>query len=170
MKRVILGLDSAGQNVILHDGPVHEVSMGGDADLVASSEEAGEKMSLAWAAAEPIHSTEDLAATVDPFNLRLKPGETRFMRVEIAPGGSTGWHGTPYITDYLVAVAGELTMVAEDGASTVVRAGDMLVQLGGLHRWSNEGTETFVMAGVVVGVESDVDVPNGVVFGPEEVG
>jgi quercetin dioxygenase-like cupin family protein len=170
MKRVILGPDADGKNVILHDGAPYEVSLGSDADPADASDEASEKISYAWAAPEPVHSTEDLAAGIDPFNFRLQPGETRFMRVEIAPGGSTGMHQTPYITDYLVALAGQLTMYAEDGSSTVIGPGDMLVQLGGMHRWSNHGTETFVMAGVVVGVRNDVDTPGGVVFGTDEEG
>jgi quercetin dioxygenase-like cupin family protein len=169
MKRVILGPDGDGKNVILHEGAPHEVSIGGDPEVADAADEAGEKMSYAWAAAEPLTSTEDLVAGIDPINFRLRPGETRFMRVEIAPGGSTGMHQTPYITDYLVALAGELTMYVEDGSSTVIGPGDMLVQLGGMHRWSNEGPETFVMAGVVVGVRNDdVDVPGGVVFGTDE--
>lgn len=154
MKRVICGPGSDGLNAILYEGPVHEVS-NGDGDG---------KMSYAWAAPEPAPSTQDLAGSVDPLNFRLQPGETRFMRVEIAPGGSSGMHRTPYIVDHMVALSGELTMLLEDGSSTVISAGDMLVQLGGMHRWRNDGTERFVMAGVVVGVKSDIDVPSGIEF------
>jgi hypothetical protein len=41
-------------------------------------------------------------------------------------------------------------------------AGDMLVQLAGWHSWRNEGAEPFVMAGVIIGIETDEDVPFGV--------
>jgi mannose-6-phosphate isomerase-like protein (cupin superfamily) len=70
-------------------------------------------------------------------------------------------HRTPHINDYLVAVSGELTMYTEDGTSVAFAAGDMLVQLAGWHYWRNEGTEPFVMAGVVLGIETGEDVASG---------
>jgi mannose-6-phosphate isomerase-like protein (cupin superfamily) len=152
VKRLICGPGNDGRNSILYEGSAH-TAVG--------------TVSLAWAASEPLGSTEDLAATVDPSNLYLHAGETRFMRVEIAPGRSVRMHRTPHITEYMVVLSGELTMVLEDGSSAVIAVGDMLVQLGGMHKWCNEGTEPFVMAGVVIGVMSDVDVPNGIVFQAE---
>ena len=101
-------------------------------------------------------------STVPDFDLHLAPGETRFLRIEIAPGAESPLHRTPHITDYLVALFGTLTMILEDGTAVPFETGDMLVQLAGWHRWKNEGTEPFVMAGVVVGVETDEDVPYGV--------
>ena len=168
MKRVICGPGPDGRNVVLHEGPPRAVGPDAGSDLAEASEQAGESMFYAWAAPGPVASTDDFAAEMDPFNFRLGPGETRFMRVEVAPGGSSPMHRTPYITDYLVALSGELTMELEDGSTTKFGAGDMLVQLGGMHAWRNEGSEPFVMAGVVVGVESELDVPNGVMFAQEE--
>jgi quercetin dioxygenase-like cupin family protein len=138
--------------------------LGGEAGdpATASSQDAGEALSLAWASPELQSSTEDHAASIRGFDMRLAPGETRFLRVEIAPGGSTPMHRTPYITDYLVAVSGELVLEMEDGTTEAVRAGDMMVQLGGWHTWRNEGDVPFVMAGVVVGIRTQVDVPGGV--------
>jgi quercetin dioxygenase-like cupin family protein len=71
-------------------------------------------------------------------------------------------HRTPHINDYLIALAGELTMYLEDGSSVKFTAGDMLVQLAGWHSWKNEGAEPFVMAGVVIGIKTDENVPYGV--------
>ena len=93
--------------------------------------------------------------------VRLGPGETRFVRVEIAPGAETSMHRTPQINDYLIALSGELTMRLEDGSSCRIKEGDMFVQLAGWHSWKNEGSEPFVMAGVVVGIRTDKIVPFG---------
>lgn len=95
------------------------------------------------------------------FNLQLKPGENRFFRVELAPGAESVFHRTPYVNDYFVALAGELTMYMEDGSSCKIEPGDMFVQLAGWHSWKNEGTEPFVMAGMMLGIETDADVPFG---------
>lgn len=161
MKRVICGINDHGRNVVLYKGPLRKLGIE-DADLSASSEAAGETMHIAWAAPDTRSGTEDYANAIPDFNLALKPGETRFVHVEIAPGAKSPMHRTPQINDYLVAVAGELTMFLEDGSSIKIEAGDMLVQLAGWHSWHNEGAVPFVMAGVVIGIETDVLVPYGV--------
>jgi quercetin dioxygenase-like cupin family protein len=100
------------------------------------------------------------------FNFRLSPGEVRFLHVRIAPGTVSPMHRTPFTNEYLVAVSGELTMIAEDGTSAKFSAGDVLVQLAGWHSWRNDGDVPFVMAGAAVGVESDSDSPSGVELRP----
>jgi quercetin dioxygenase-like cupin family protein len=161
VKRIIFGVGDSGKNTILFHG-APRVMVGGDEELQVSSEPPSEKIYMGWAASALDSSTSDYAAQIQNLNFKLNPGESRFLRVEIAPGAESPMHRTPNITDYLVAVSGELTMYAEDGMSVRFAAGDMLVQLGGWHWYKNEGAEPFVMAGVVVGVETDEDVPFGV--------
>lgn len=161
MKRVICGVDSTGQNsVILSQTLTPFGAAHGSAEAHAN-----EQLYLAWAS-KPVHSTTDLASSLSKLDLQLAPGETRFMRVEIAPGARSAYHRTPHITDYLIALEGNLTMVAEDGTSAVLEPGDMFVQLGGWHQWRNDGDVPFVMAGVVVGVATDESVPGGVQVRP----
>lgn len=161
MKRIVCGPGPDGRNVVVHQGALRSVGPD-DPELAASSEAAGERMTLAWAAPRPVSDTADVTASFTDMNLHLSPGETRFLHVEIAPGAESPLHRTPHITDYLVAVSGRLTMVLEDGSEVPFEAGDVLVQLGGWHSWRNDGPEPFVMAGVVVGVETELDVPFGV--------
>lgn len=161
MKRVICGINDEGRNVFLHESPLRTIGQGSE-ELEATSEAAGEVLYVAWAARNTERSTEDYATILPDFGLALAPGETRFVRVEIAPGAESPMHRTPQVTDYLIALSGELTMIVEDGSSTKLYPGDMLVQLQGWHRWKNEGTEPFVMAGVVVGVATDDLVPWGI--------
>lgn len=160
-KRAIFGVGEQGVNVTLYEGPVRPISIGDNA-LAARSEEAGEGIYLAWASRSVEPSTDDYAAEVADFNLQLAPGETRFVRVEIAAGAESPMHRTPQINDYLIALSGELTMRLEDGSSCRIEAGDMFVQLAGWHSWKNEGSEPFVMAGVLVGIQTDDRVPFGV--------
>jgi quercetin dioxygenase-like cupin family protein len=146
IKRAIFGVGDRGLNVTLHEGPLRPVG----------------SVYLAWASKSVEPSTDDYAARVADFNLQLAPGETRFVRVEIPPGAESRMHRTPQINDYLIALSGELTMRLEDGSSCRIEAGDMFVQLGGWHSWKNEGSEPFVMAGVVIGIRTDESVPYGV--------
>ena len=146
IKRAIFGVGDRGVNATLHEGPLRPLG----------------RVSLAWASKSVEPSTDDYAAKVADFNLQLAPGETRFVRVEIAPGAESRMHRTPHINDYLIALSGELTMRLEDGSSCRLEAGDMFVQLAGWHSWKNEGSEPFVMAGVVIGIRTDANVPSGV--------
>jgi quercetin dioxygenase-like cupin family protein len=146
IKRAIFGVGDRGLNVTLHEGPLRPLG----------------SVHIAWASKSVEPSTDDYAANLPDFNLRLAPGETRFVRVEIAPGAESSLHRTPRINDYLIALSGELTMRLEDGSSCRIEAGDMFVQLAGWHSWKNEGSEPFVMAGVVIGIRTDENVPYGV--------
>jgi quercetin dioxygenase-like cupin family protein len=161
VKRIIFGVGDSGKNTVLFQGAPRLMGVE-DEELQASSEAAGERVYLGWAASALDGSTDDYAAEIQDFHFKLSPGETRFLRVEIAPGAESPMHRTPHINDYLVAISGELTFYTEDGVSTKFAVGDMLVQLAGWHSWRNEGAEPFVMAGVIIGIETDEDVPFGV--------
>ncbi|MDB5584094.1 MAG: cupin protein [Bradyrhizobium sp.] len=160
IKRVVFGVGDRGLNMVLHEGPLRPIGVDENV-LPARNGKVGEGVYLAWAAKGAETSTED-NATVSDFNLQLAPGETRFVRVEIPPGAQSSLHRTPQINDYLIALSGELTMVLEDGSTCLLEAGDMFVQLAGWHSWRNEGSDPFVMAGVIIGVRSDNIVPFGV--------
>jgi quercetin dioxygenase-like cupin family protein len=160
-KRAIFGVGNRGLNVTLYEGPLRPLGIGDEA-LAARSTEAGEGVYLAWASRGVEPSTDDYAAEITSFNLQLAPGETRFVRVEIAPGAESQMHRTPQINDYCIALSGTLTMYLEDGSSCLIEAGDMFVQLAGWHSWKNESPAPFVMAVVVIGIRTDSIVPFGV--------
>jgi quercetin dioxygenase-like cupin family protein len=161
VKRIICGVGDSGKNTVLFQGAPRVMGVARD-ESRTSSERAAEGTYLGWAASTLDGSTNDYAAEIQDFHFKLNPGEIRFMRLEIAPGAESPMHRTPHINDYLVAVSGELTMYTEDGTSATFAAGDMLVQLAGWHSWKNEGSEPFVMAAVIIGIETDADVPLGV--------
>jgi hypothetical protein len=94
------------------------------------------------------------------------PGGTRFIRISYPPGFGASdpdadasrlsrllMHRTATV-DYGIMLAGELTLVLEDGSATVLRAGDVLVQNGVVHGWRNAGPDTAVAVFVLVGFES----------------
>jgi quercetin dioxygenase-like cupin family protein len=61
-----------------------------------------------------------------------------------------GMHTTDTI-DFEVVLSGELILELDDGAETVLRPGDTVVQNGTRHRWGNRGTEPAVVALFMVG-------------------
>ena len=59
-----------------------------------------------------------------------------------------GFHKTDTI-DYAIVLSGEIDMEI-DGATVHLRAGDVLVQRGTIHNWTNPGSEPCVVAFVLV--------------------
>ena len=94
------------------------------------------------------------------------PGGTRFVRITYPPGFGASdpeaeasrfarllMHRTATI-DYGVILAGELTLVLEDGSESTLQAGDVIVQNGVVHGWRNTAPTTAVAAFVLVGYRS----------------
>ncbi|VCU69763.1 Cupin domain protein [Pigmentiphaga humi] len=73
--------------------------------------------------------------------------------------GQTGRHPMMHRTetvDYAIVLAGEITMLLDDGEVTL-HAGDVLVQCGTNHAWSNRGKEPARIAFVLLDGEYEED-------------
>ncbi len=75
----------------------------------------------------------------------LPPGSSKFF-IESMPSTAepTGWHRTNTI-DYEYIVSGRIDLLMEDGSSVTLDAGDVNVQLGGMHQWWNHYGEPCVL-------------------------
>jgi quercetin dioxygenase-like cupin family protein len=76
------------------------------------------------------------------------PNGTVFRIGLYQPGVAPRNHRTESI-DYAVVMSGEIDMEI-DGATVHLRAGDVLVQRGTIHNWTNPGTEPCVIAFVLI--------------------
>jgi mannose-6-phosphate isomerase-like protein (cupin superfamily) len=76
------------------------------------------------------------------------PNGTVFRIGVYHPGVAPRNHRTESI-DYAIVLSGEIDMEM-DGAIVHLRAGDVLVQRGTIHNWTNPGTEPCVVAFVLV--------------------
>ena len=76
-------------------------------------------------------------------------GGTRFTMMEFRPGAhAEHLHRTDTI-DYVICIAGEITMTLDD-SKVVMKAGDVMIQSGTNHGWSNEGTVPARLAVVLI--------------------
>ena len=75
-----------------------------------------------------------------------------FRILDFRPGVEHRMHRTDSI-DYLIVMKGEIDMELDDGVEVHLKAGDVMVQRGTVHNWINRGTETCIMAVVLVGAE-----------------
>lgn len=97
----------------------------------------------------PPHGSVELPGEADYANARAEmdlmvPG---MADIEY---GEHGLHATRSV-DFQYIVSGEVEFGLEDGASTVLRAGDLIVVGGIPHSWSNRSGEPCVFFGVLAG-------------------
>ena len=76
------------------------------------------------------------------------PNGTVFRIGMYHPGVAPRNHRTES-ADYAIVMSGEIVMEI-DGATVYLRAGDVLVQRGTIHNWTNPGTEPCIIAFVLV--------------------
>jgi quercetin dioxygenase-like cupin family protein len=142
IRRIVTGHDAAGVAKVLSDGPATNVR----------TSPAGNTATLMWCTDEmpcdvAIGETiEDLGnrklGTPPPAN------GTRFTINEIPPGNVGVMHRTETV-DYVIVLSGEIEMDLDD-SSVKMKAGDVMIQRGTNHRWSNRGTVPARIAFVLI--------------------
>jgi len=81
-------------------------------------------------------------------NISLDNG-TIFRINKYEPGVAARWHQTDTM-DYAIVLSGEMWMEMEEG-EVHLKPGDTVVQNGTIHNWSNRGSETCIIAFVLIG-------------------
>ena len=72
-----------------------------------------------------------------------------FRIIEFKPGVEQRVHRTDTI-DYIVVMSGEIDMELEAGNEVHLTAGDVMVQRGTVHNWINRGSESCVVAVILI--------------------
>jgi quercetin dioxygenase-like cupin family protein len=145
IRRVITGHDHQNVAKVLTDGPATNAkypSPGTVSTMIWCTDSAPAKMPIGEA-------IEDMGArmigTAPPAN------GTRFAVIDFPPGNHPHMHRTETI-DYVIVLEGEIEMDMDD--STVkLKAGDVMVQRGTNHAWSNRSDKRARVAFVLVDAE-----------------
>jgi len=82
------------------------------------------------------------------INSGTPPGGSRLMVMDLFPGCRGGMHRTDTL-DYVIVLEGEVEMLMDD-SSVVLHAGDILVQQGTIHAWTNPTQKHARMAIVLI--------------------
>ena len=126
VRRVVTGHDERGKAVVTIDEAVSNIT----------SKRAGLEGCVIWASdrvpADNLDPT-DGASLTEGVTL---PNGVVFRVVRYAPGATGGMHRTRTL-DYGVVMSGAIVLELDDGAEVELRAGDVLVQRGTVHRWIN---------------------------------
>lgn len=173
MRRVVTGHDASGKSVIVDDGQpprTHDfASFPGFSSTVAWSTDAA--LPVSPDGADPTGALQSLLPT---------PGQTRLIILTLPPDSSMadpsfdgpgyvaeqlehspglaetfepdGMHTTPTI-DYTLVLDGVVTLELDDGVTTDLRSGDLVVQNGTRHAWRNRTDTVVTLAAILIGTD-----------------
>lgn len=172
IRRVVTGYDSTGRGRVVDDRGVEPITselmpgcaayrLWGRDERPVLPDDGAPRPATAWY--PPPDGSRFMVNTIPPGELVPPPDlDTAAATAQIErqmPGAMAamdpdvpGMHTTDSI-DYVMVVAGEITLELDDGVRTVLRVGDVVVQHGTRHAWRNHGTEPCTIVGVAVGAD-----------------
>ena len=142
VRRVVTGHDRAGRAIVLIDETVKNPREGRPGATV-----------------HPVWTTQGFPVDNDgsadegqrQTGTTLDTG-TVFRVIEFGPGVTPRNHRTDSI-DYAIVLSGEIDMELDE-TSVHLTAGDVLVQRGTIHNWVNRGTQSCVIAFILIAGKS----------------
>ena len=140
VRRVVTGHDDQGRAVVARDDTI---------EIAYRQPELGYGGVLLWTTQGfPVDNSGDVDGAQQQVGITVANG-TIFRIVEFQPGNQARMHRTDSI-DYAVVMSGEIDMELDDGVTTHLKAGDILVQRGTIHNWMNRGTEPCAIAFILI--------------------
>ena len=139
IRRVVTGHDANGKARLVID----EIS----GNVI--SRRPGQDSTVIWASDQlpaDVTALNDISQNVQKSTV---PGGSVFRICRYEPGVAPRNHRTESI-DYAVVVSGEIDMELDEGEKVHLKAGDVVVQRGTVHNWTNRGTEPCVIAFVLI--------------------
>ena len=140
-RRVVTGHDADGAALVWMDGPA------------ANHKYPDEKVSstLMWSTTgspAPFDGSDDEGARM--LGTAPPAGGSRFTMMEFQPGNA--WHGLHQTDtiDYVICVFGEIDMYLDETNFVTLKAGDVLIQRGTLHGWSNRSQSVCRLAVILL--------------------
>lgn len=171
-RRVVTGIRD-GRSIFVSDGPTPNAH--------AYDAVPGHLTSVLYAtAAKPVLPQQHAEQAPPQILITPQPGETRLMIVVFPPDSvfatvdpaaafeeqaihipgliqafepdAPGMHTTNTI-DYDIVLDGEIWLELDDGAETLLKRGDVVVQCGTRHAWRNKSGRSATMCFVLIGAE-----------------
>jgi len=176
VRRVVTGVSASGKPVIVSDGEPPRSRQYAHTPGFANS--------LVWTTAAPAVPATDptaalrhwvpgpgetiaLAVTFPPDSVFADPGfdpaaagaeqlATTPGLAELFEPDAPGMHTTPTV-DYAVVLAGEIVLDLDGGETTLLGAGDIVVQNGTRHAWRNPGSAPATVFFVLMGAGNQAE-------------
>jgi quercetin dioxygenase-like cupin family protein len=139
VRRILTGHDAQGRSLVAMDSAIESQPGKMQASVAVANLWINETLL-------PVLDGPDPAAK--PFPVLPKDGGAVFRILELAPGTAPNMHKTETI-DYIVVLAGTLSMLLEDGIEIAMKPHDVMIQRATVHGWANRGAEPARFATVV---------------------
>ena len=143
VRRVVIGHDHAKKALAIRDDIATNISTRPNA--ASTTVWCTEKVPVR----QPTEGGDDMGAY--RLNSGTPPNGTRLMVMDLFPGCHGAMHRTDTL-DYVIVLEGEVEMLMDD-SSVVLHAGDILVQQGTIHAWTNPTQQHARMAIVLIDAE-----------------
>lgn len=126
VRRVVTGHNADGKAVVIADGQLDSrPNPSGDA-----------RFTLVWTTATaPVDNNDEMDGRDREVGLSLAGGSVLRV-VDMLPGKSAPMHRTNSL-DYGIVLSGAIELLLDDGVSTTVEAGGIIIQRGTIHGWRN---------------------------------
>jgi quercetin dioxygenase-like cupin family protein len=139
IRRIVTGHDAQGRSLVSHDSVIDSHPGKMDAAIAIAD---------LWLNALP-PSLDGADPTKADFPVLPSNGGAVFRVLELQPGTAPHMHKTETI-DYIVVLAGTLSMLLDDGTELAMKPHEVMIQRATVHGWTNRGTEPCRFATVVV--------------------
>jgi quercetin dioxygenase-like cupin family protein len=139
IRRILTGHDAQGRSLIADDRLIDSHPGKMDAALAIAD---------LWLNALP-PSLDGADPTQSDFPVLPNDGGAVFRILELMPGTAPHMHKTATI-DYIIVLAGTLSMLLDDGTELAMRPHDTMIQRATVHGWANRGSEPCRFATVVI--------------------
>jgi quercetin dioxygenase-like cupin family protein len=141
IRRIVTGHDAHGKARVMSDGVMTNILV----------KRAGYESSVVWAT-ETVPCDNDGEPDGKTDAGQTLPNGAVFRVVHYEPGVAPRMHRTDSL-DFAIVISGAIDMELDDDEVVHLAAGDVVVQRGTIHNWINRGTETCVIAFVLLGAK-----------------
>jgi quercetin dioxygenase-like cupin family protein len=140
IRRILTGHDAQGRSLVADDGLIESTRGKMQSEIQIANLWIHESL-------PPLLDGPDPAQK--PFPMLPSNGGAVFRVLELAPGTVPHMHKTETI-DYVVVLAGAVTMLLDDGVELTMKPHDTMIQRATVHGWANRGSEPCRFATVVI--------------------
>ncbi|KAL8276712.1 hypothetical protein RQP46_010891 [Phenoliferia psychrophenolica] len=128
IRRIVTTLDKEGVSHVSIDGPVR---------LTVAPDKIAAEFGIAWQTQTALADTQVEGDSAElPTGELTNPEGTVVRYVNIPPGGLSPMHLTISL-DYGILLKGEVSLILDDGTTTPLSEGDLVVQRATNHAWHN---------------------------------
>ncbi len=138
-RRIVTGHDSSGRSLVAIDDMI---------DSQPGKMQPAVSVANLWLNALP-PSLDGADPTRQDFPVLPNNGGAVFRILELGPGTAPHMHKTETI-DYIVVLAGTLSMLLDDGTELAMKPHDVMIQRATVHGWANRSSEPCRFATVVI--------------------